>query len=339
MKPFEFWHPRIAEAPYYAYLLAQCLKLGLPPRQLAKANYALDHGELGLGSKFDTQFKFAQTHFLPTELINSDASEVENAEAIDRFARVHGYPIVLKPDIGAVGKGIRKVHDATDAHSAIKALQGDHLVQAFTPHATEFGVFYVRRMDSAKITGINQKHFPTVVGNGRDTLGQLAQRHERFTPHWRMFLRYLDLEDIPANNEHVRLSFVGSHTMGCKFTDDTAQLTPAIKKTMDEICDSQPGFNFGRLDVKAESEAAFRDGEFVVIEVNGIASLPTHMFDPTISIRRAYDIFLAHAAHLAHVAHEHRHKDMQLDSISEIWRKAKSNHAQLNRIHERVLGD
>jgi len=337
MKSFEFWHPRVAEAPYYAYLLAQCLKLGLPPLHLAKANYALDHGELGLGSKFDTQFKFDQRYFLATELLEPNTPVDELREKVEQFAQQHGFPVILKPDIGAVGKGIRKIRDAQDIEQAVTTLQGDHLLQAYTDHPTEFGVFYVRRMDTPQITGINQKHFPSVIGNGRSTLKQLAEQHERYTQHWQMFLRYLDLSYVPASKETVRLSFVGSHTMGCKFTDDTAQLTPAIKKTINEICDTQPGFNFGRLDVKAASEAAFRDGEFVVIEVNGIASLPTHMFDPTNSIRRAYEIFFAHARHLAHTAQEHRQENMDLDSLTDIWRKAKSNYGQLNEIHERVL--
>ena len=321
------------EAPYYAYLLTQCAKLGLAPSHLPKANYALDHGELGLGSKYSTQTRFAQERFLPTELVSFGADEGHNAAAMTAFAAEQSFPFIVKPDIGAVGKGIMKIESGDDVAPVAAAFRGDYLLQAFTPHPCEYGLFFVRRLDTNRITGINQKHFPTVLGNGRDTIQALARAHYRYTDHWRIFLRYLNIERVPADGEEVRLSFIGSHTMGCMFTDDTPRASDAMARTLYEICDSQPGFNFGRLDVKAESEEAFLDGEFVVVEVNGIASLPTHMFDPANSLRRAYQIFFAHGSDLVHVANEHRAREMPIDSIADIWRRAKQNYEDLEEMH------
>lgn len=65
MKHFEFWPLRLFELPYYLYLAAGALARRLPPRFLAKANYALDHGEIGIGTKTRTQFAFDQTRFYP----------------------------------------------------------------------------------------------------------------------------------------------------------------------------------------------------------------------------------------------------------------------------------
>ena len=245
MKPFEFWHPRVFEAPYYAYLLAQCAKLGLAPKHLPKANYALDHGELGLGSKYSTQMRFAQTHFLATSLVSFGVDTSANARALNGFATEYGYPFIVKPDIGAVGKGILKVNNEGDVARAAAAFRGDFLLQAYTPYAFEYGLFFVRRLDTNRITGINQKHFPTVTGNGRDSIATLARAHYRYTDHWQIFLRYVDVERVPKEGETVRLSFIGSHTMGCMFTDDTHLASDAMAKTLYEICDSQPGFNFG----------------------------------------------------------------------------------------------
>ncbi|MFB3106437.1 MAG: hypothetical protein ACE1ZA_16160 [Pseudomonadales bacterium] len=337
MRPFEFWHPRVFEAPYYLYLLLQCARRGLPIKFLAKANYALDHGELGLGSKYSTQMAFAQNGFLPTLLLDAPQTTSALAKTIDTFAETHGYPIILKPDIGAVGKGIMKLDERPDTSKIVGAIQGAYLLQAFTPLAFEYGVFFIRKKGINQITGINQKHFPTIVGNGRDTIAALAAAHYRFTDHWQMFLKYLDTERVPDEREQVRLSFIGSHTMGCKFTDDTHLATRALEKALYSICDSQPGFNFGRLDVKAESEAAFREGQFVVIEVNGVASLPTHMFDPRNSLRRAYEIFLGHGKHLVDIATEHRDKPMTLKSYPEIWRLAKANQSLLNNMHDKAI--
>ena len=135
----------------------------------------------------------------------------------------------------------------------------------------------------------------------------------------------------------MQLSFIGSHTMGCKFTDDTHLLTPEIEASVFAIFERQPGFNFGRLDVKAQNESAFLRGEFVVIEVNGVASLPTNMFDPDNSLAKAYRIFLGHGRHLVESANENRHAPMKLDSYRSIIRRVRKNARLLNSSHQRLM--
>ena len=135
----------------------------------------------------------------------------------------------------------------------------------------------------------------------------------------------------------MRLSFVGSHTMGCKFTNDTALATPELEAAVFKLCDAQPGYNFGRLDVRTRDEAALRAGDFRVIEANGVASLPTHMFDPSGSLAGAYAIFLEHARLLAEAANEHRHQPMALSAWRNIAARVKANQSLLNDTHQRVL--
>ena len=332
---FEFWHPRLFEAPYYLYLLLGCLRYGLPPKFLAKANYALDHGELGLGSKYATQMAFDQTYFLPSILLEENSQQ--ELERATKFVEEQGWPIIFKPDIGAVGKGIQKLHNHEELRQAVLALRSPSILQKFTPANFEYGVFYTRSNNQGQITGINRKHFPTVTGNGQDSLQILAEAHYRYTSHWDLFLQYLDTTHTPKDGEVVQLSFVGSHTMGCKFTNDTHLVTPQLSQAFDEICASQPGFNFGRFDVKADSEVAFREGRFHVIEVNGIASLPTHMFDPEQTLWQAYKIFLGHGRHLLKIAAENRQQPMMLLGYKEIWARAKSNYSLLNQIHANAL--
>ena len=328
MRHFEFWPPRLFEIPYYLTLLALCARHRLPILHLAKANYALDHGELALGSKFETQMAFAQDRFPATERLG-DGREASQERAL-AFAQAHGFPLIMKPDIGSVGKGVVKLSDRAALAAQVRALYTPHLLQAYVQRPAEFGVFYVRKAGQGRITGINEKHFPTVIGDGVTTIGELARNHKRYSQHWAMFLNSQDLERVPAEGEAVRLSYVGSHTMGCKFTNDTDLLTPALSAAVEAVCASQPGFNFGRLDVRADSTAALRDGEFTIIEINGVASLPTHMFDPKHSLGQGYRIFLQHARHLAEVAVEHRHRPMSLLPLTKLLRKARRNARELD---------
>lgn len=337
MKHWEFWPARLFEAPYYAYLGLLCLRYALPPKFLAKANYALDHGEIGIGSKFATQLAFDQSRFPATELLEAGTPDADKAARIRKFAARHGFPFILKPDIGAVGKGVMKVQDDAGVDAALGLLRCNYLLQDYVDLPNEYGVFYSRVHGRSRITGVNQKHFPTITGNGLHTVGQLARAHYRYTAHWDLFLHDLDESRVPARGEDVRLSFVGSHTMGCKFTNDTALVTPELEAAVFEICDAQPGYNFGRLDVRTRDEAALREGDFRVIEANGVASLPTHMFDPSGSLAGAYAIFFEHARLLAQAANEHRREPMVLGDWREIAARVSANQSLLNDTHQRVL--
>jgi len=339
IKKYEFWNPRLFEVPFYLYLGIQCLINRVGIKGLAKANYGLDHGEIGLGSKFDSQLAFDQRFFLPSILIEESLTLDEKKQAIHAFVQEYDYPVILKSNVGSVGKGIVKVASDDDVNKHTPRLLGDYILQKFTSNPYECGVFYIRQNGRAKVTGINKKHFPTVTGNGQDNLLVLAKKHHRYTKHWNSFLQDIDTNEILESGVEKRLSFIGSHTLGCKFTDDGHLHTPELEKAIFDVFESQPGFNFGRVDVKAADEAAFMRGEFVVIEVNGVASLPTHMFDPKFSVWQAYGIFFEHAKYLAQIAGEQRNQPMKLLSYWQVIQKVKENQSMLNVVHQALMGN
>lgn len=344
LKHHEFWNPKTYEVPFYFYLGFLCLIHRVKPVALAKANSALDHGEIGIGSKFHTQQQFDQAKFLPTEKLDffdtslSDSERMETVAAHLKsaivFAEQYGYPLIFKPDIGMVGKGILKVTDELDLKNRIGELYGQCLLQQFTDLPVEFGVFYTRYKGRSRIAGINRKHFPTVTGNGKDSIALLARKHERYTAHWDTFLQYIDQSQVLAEGEEKRLSFIGSHTMGCKFTDDSNLVTPDLEKAVFKVLDQQDGFNYGRLDVKTSSAEALQRGEFVIIEVNGISSLPTHMFDPNHSLWRSYRILFRFGRHLVKIAKENSDKSMHLLPFMEVLKRVRINQDKLDQIHQ-----
>ena len=188
-KRYEFWPARLFEAPFYLWLGILCLLRGIGIRTLAKANYALNHGEIGLGSKYESHRAFDEKHFLPTAFIAAALTAQEKSKLIQEFADQHGYPILLKSNVGCVGKGILKLHHDKEVTAALTNLHGDYMVQKFTPFNIEFGVFYTRYGGQPRITGINRKHFPSITGNGHDSLLTLAENHYRYSDHWASFLQ------------------------------------------------------------------------------------------------------------------------------------------------------
>ena len=196
IKKYEFWNPRIYELPYYLYLGWLCLVNGIAIRSLAKANYTLDHGEIGIGSKLESQMAFDQDCFLPSILLADKLGIDEKKQLAYEFIEQHGMPVILKSDVGCVGKGIAKLTCAADIEAKIPLLLGNFILQKFTANPYECGVFYIRQNGTPRITGINKKHFPTVTGNGVDDLESLARKHQRYTHHWNSFLQDIDTSQV-----------------------------------------------------------------------------------------------------------------------------------------------
>jgi len=228
IKHFEFWPARVFETPYYVWLLLLCARHRLPPAYLAKANYALDHGEIGMGSKYATQMAFPQDRFPATLFLEAGLNRAARLALINEFALSHQWPVVLKPYVGAVGKGVVRLDTPEMVDKHLPEISSDYLLQAYCKLPEEYGVFYVNLDGQPRITGINRKHFPTVLGDGHSTLGELARRHPRHTAHWGLFLQYLNLNEVPDAGVPVKLTFVGSYTNGGMFTADTSLLTDLL---------------------------------------------------------------------------------------------------------------
>jgi hypothetical protein len=231
-------------------------------------------------------------------------------------------PVVLKPDIGCNGTGVRLIRtQAWLAESLAAYPRGTDLVlQQFVPLPGEAGIFYIRHPEaqSGHITSITLKTPPTVTGDGTSTLRALidaAPRHHRLK---HLYFPHLAprLETVPARNEIIPLVFAGNHCKGSIFTNGTAEITPALTARIDTIARDLPGFHFGRLDVRFESLAALRRGEaFRIIEINGVGSEATHIWDPTTTLRTIWADQLRHYAAAWSIAAAQRRRGAQTSGL------------------------
>ena len=81
-----------------------------------------------------------------------------------------------------------------------------------------------------------------------------------------------------------RLTELGTHSRGALFLDGTHLLTPELQDEVERVSRTFEGFYFGRYDVRAASEEAFCEGRFKVIELNGLTSEATSIYDPRHSV-------------------------------------------------------
>ncbi len=66
-------------------------------------------------------------------------------------------------------------------------------------------------------------------------------------------------------------------------------VTPALAARIDAIARDIPDLFFSRFDLRYESLDALQAGKnFKIIEINGSGSEATHIWDPAMTLRRAY---------------------------------------------------
>ena len=83
---------------------------------------------------------------------------------------------------------------------------------------------------------------------------------------------------------------LGSHCRGSLFLEGEAYGSEALSATIEALSRAQDGFYFGRYDVRAKDIAAFQRGDIKIIEVNGVTSESTNIYDPKNSVFTAYKI-------------------------------------------------
>lgn len=212
------------------------------------------------------------------------------------------FPLVVKPDIGWQGYGVRLVDSSDNLQQYISAYPtGERMViQRQVPFDGEAGIFYVRIPGESKgqILSVTLRYFPYVYGDGHSTLRALIQRSPRTKIKAAFFLgaraehagfetQYLD--SIPVKDEMVRLSFIGSIRVGGLYRDAAHLITPELVSRFDEIAQSMPEFYYGRFDVRFESTEKLKDGiGFSIIEINGAGSEAISAWDPEVPFFKLY---------------------------------------------------
>lgn len=293
-RSWEYLNQLLLELPLYPLLLLKLLREGIWINDLPRVNWGLELGGLESSSKYRVQSYFDPRFFPKTILLKEEYSEDQKREMIAELQSERETPkIIFKPDLGRVGKGVFVLENIEQLPIPLGRLPGDYLVQEFSDLPEEFGVFFYRENGAPKIFSINSKHFPTVLGSGEGRIRELLEETPRLKRFEESLSRRVDLDRIPSRNEVVKLSYIGNHAQGCVFCDRTELATKELTTALDAVTKSDPGFNYGRLDVKAESTEALQRGEFVVLEVNGVDSLTTAIFDPRYRLRDAYRILLA----------------------------------------------
>jgi membrane protein DedA with SNARE-associated domain len=292
---WEFWPAWV----FYMPLLPWIIYLSLRHRgftTITAANPGIPHGGFVGESKSAILAKLPDSHVAPFTLIDPGDIPTRLA-ALQAFLDRHAttFPLVLKPDQGQRGTGVRLARSLESAAAYLEVNPRSVVAQVYHPGPHEAGIFYYRLPgeDHGRIFSITDKQFPVILGDGKHTLEYLIWHHPRFRMQAAKFLNRhaMHKDRILADGESFTLAMAGNHCQGTMFLDGSHLITPQLSATVDRIARHHEGFYFGRFDVRYTDPDAFMAGnDLTIIELNGITSESTNVYDPSRSLLWAWSI-------------------------------------------------
>ncbi len=273
-------------------------------------------------------------HTAYTHLVSQNLSFVEQLSLLDDFIEQHGLPIILKPDYGQRGIDVKIVRTREQGVNYLKTARHDSVMQPYIK-GVEFGLFYARlpNQSTGELFSVTHKCFPHVIGDGKATVENLILNHARLHFMSSYLLKNLHpstLLAVPRQGEEVAVVELGSHCRGSLFLDGRDYVSSAVERAVEELSQSLSGFYFGRYDVRAESIEAFSQGIFKVIEVNGVTSEPTHMYDPKYSVWYAYKMLFKQWRLAFKIGQMNQKNGCKPLTFSEFFRKLKIMNRELS---------
>jgi len=293
---WEFWPPYLFYPPVVAYIAY----LGIKFRSwtlFTAANPAIPAGGFVGESKHQIldNLKDAAA-WLPCSTLLACESPTHRIAEAEEFMRQHGlqFPVVLKPDAGQRGSGVSIVRSPRTLSEYLTHAAFPIILQEYVP-GEEYGVFYYRYPgdERGRILSVTEKRMPILFGDGKSTLEELILADDRAVCMSDFYLRKnaQRIQEVPAAGERVQLVEIGTHCRGAIFLDGGDTITPALEEVIDRIARTFDGFFFGRFDIRVASRQDLMAGRNMkIVELNGVTSEATHIYDPKLSLFDAYRV-------------------------------------------------
>ncbi len=234
------------------------------------------------------------------------------------------FPIIAKPDIGERGFLVEKIETKNALASYLKQINTSFIIQEFVDFPEELSVMYHRmpNTNNGKITSVCVKKTLKIRGDGVSTIEELMQEYPRARFQLKRFLeKKVDfLGRIPGNDEIIELEPIGNHCRGTTFLNGNHHIDHQLVAVFDEIGLEMDDIYYGRFDLKCRSIASLKGGkDFKILEFNGIASEPAHVYDPEYSTLQVYKDIYAHWKIIYEISKVQRAKGIESMNLKEAF--------------------
>lgn len=207
------------------------------------------------------------------------------------------FPVIAKPNVGERGLLVTKLDCEQDLETYVFKRNIDFIIQPFITLPLELSIMYYRFPDSPEgyVNSICIKKHLCVEGDGYSTVEELVKSKPRALLQYdRLKIMHREKwQTVPKNKEIIELEPIGNHCRGTMFLNGNHLIDLKITNVINQIGQQMDDIHFGRFDLKCKSIESLRKGEhFQILEFNGIASEPAHIYHPGYPILKAYrDIY------------------------------------------------
>lgn len=263
--------------PYYAYLAIRARH----PFFYVAANPGIKSGGSGFESKYETIMMLPQK-WAPKTIFAKKGGAFSQIKIQMKEAGID-FPVIAKPDVGFRGLLVEKVNDFYQLKTHLQKNAIDFIIQEFIDTPIEFSVFYHRIPNEQKgqITSLTIKEFLQIQGDGKSSFGDLLSQSDRAK---------IIMDDLQSRYENnwdtilekdakIKVVEIGNHCRGTHFINGNHLIDSQLHEHFDELSQLVVGWNYGRVDIRCESIDALKNGDFKIIEINGVLSEPTHIYD------------------------------------------------------------
>jgi hypothetical protein len=174
------------------------------------------------------------------------------------------FPVIAKPDVGEQGWGVALICNRRGLERYFECMSPGIILQRYIP-GIEAGVFYCRR-----------------PGREHGRIVSIAESIHPVEPC------------VDLRSDAERCILFGFTCHDAEYRDAQHWNSPQLDTAIDALGRALPGFFFGRFDIRASSVEALRRGEFAVIELNGVLSEPTQIYDPSTNFALACRTLFRH---------------------------------------------
>lgn len=229
----------------------------------------------------------------PTLRLSMDTRLEERLAAGRGFAAVHGFPLILKPEVAEDGAGLRRIGDIASLEIVLAEMVEDFVLQPCL-EGREFEVVWRRAPGSAAgiLMAVVEKTDVSVIGDGRRTLEALILADDQAVNRAELYLHLNSrrVAEIPAAGEIIRLNASGSHGHGAVHRHRPDLETEGLRLALTDYCRRFPGLHYARLDLRVAAESGLSAGEFRITEIGGCCHVSSVIRDHSVPPLKAYQV-------------------------------------------------
>lgn len=317
---WEYWPLSMVYAPvylYWFYLAAKARALFF----FTASNPSFKNGGMVGASKYNILTKIPKQFLPKTAFLPHPVGITQIQEAMSKNNLE--FPVIFKPDEGERGWKVERITCLEEAKDYLVNFKENLIVQEYLDLPFEAGVFYYRYPNQEKgtVSSIVLKEMLHVVGNGTSTLQELIVTKPRARLQWNKLKdKWNDLlNTVPEVGELVYLQPIGNHNRGTMFKNGNHLITPKLVEKFDALSKQIEGFYYGRFDVRCSNEQALQNAEVKIMELNGAASEPAHIYNPGFSLVKAYKVLFKHWHIMYKISLANHKKGVAYTSFKQGW--------------------